>query len=360
MKHRHFEEFRPVCPVCREWEPRTASRLRIASVVREAGESVIEGTLHCSNPACLREYPIIDGIPIIVPSIRTYVSDNLLSILCRMDLGEPSESLLSDCCGQGSSFDTIRQHLSFYTWDHYGELDPEEACREPRPGAIGRLLREGLGILGPRLPGVVLDMGCSVGGSTFALAEATNELVLGVDLNFSMLRTASDVLHRGIVRYPRREVGVVYVRREFPVDFKNREAVDFWACDASALPLEDGLSSLSVSLNLIDSIRSPVDHLRTLARTLAPGGKALIGSPYDWSTSATAIENWLGGHSQRGPHAGASEPALRSLLTQGMHPWSVRGLSVIAEIERLPWQVRLHDRSTMIYQVHLVVVESRR
>ncbi len=320
---------------------------------------MLEGSLNCTNPACLREYPIIDGIPIIVPMIRSYISENVLPILWRTDLAPSSESMLGDCCGQSSAFDTIRQQLSSYTWDHYGELDPEEVPREPGPGATARVLAKSLQAMGPKPTGPVLDLGCSVGGSTFVLAEATNELVLGVDLNFSMLRIAAEVLRTGIVRYDRRRVGLVYDRREFPVSFKNREAVDFWACDATSLPLEDSLLSLTVSLNLLDSIHSPVDHLRTVARTLAPGGKTLIASPYDWSTSATPLEGWLGGHSQRGPLEGASEPVLRSLLTGGMHPLSPRGLSLIAELDGLPWHVRLHERSTMMYQVHLVIAESR-
>jgi SAM-dependent methyltransferase/uncharacterized protein YbaR (Trm112 family) len=358
VKYRHFEAFRPVCPVCCDSENRAAFRLRIASVLRAQGESVLEGALHCTNPACLREYPIIDGIPVIVPAIRSYVSENILPILCRTDLSESSESLLGDCCGPGSAFDTIRQQISSYAWDHYGWLDPAETCRQPGPGATARLLARGLESIGTWTSGPVLDMGCSVGGSTFALAEAANELVLGVDLNFSMLRIAAAVLHHEVVRYARRRVGVVYDRREFPAAVKNRDAVDFWACDASALPMEDGLLSLSVSLNLLDSIRSPVDHLRTLARTLAPGGKALIASPYDWSTLVTELECWLGGHSQRGPTAGASEPVIRALLSEGSHPGSIHGLSLIAELDGLPWHVRLHDRSTMTYLVHLVAVES--
>ena len=358
MKYRHFEAFRPVCPVCRDSESQTSSRLRIASVLRSQGDSVLEGTLHCTNPACLREYPIIDGIPIIVPAIRAYVSDSMLAILSRTDLTEPTESLLGDCSGPGSTFDTIRQQISSYAWDHYGSLDPAETCLEPGPGGTARLLASGLQVLGKRIPGPVLDLGCSVGGSTFALAGATGELVLGVDLNFSMLKLAAEVLQQEVVRYPRRRVGMVYDRREFPAVFKHRDAVDFWACDACALPLEDGLLGLSVSLNLLDSVRSPVDHLQTLARTLAPGGKALIGCPYDWLTLVTELESWLGGHSQRGPTQGAPEPVLRTLLSGSGHPGSIPGVSMIGERDGQPWHVRLHDRSTVSYQVHMVAVQS--
>jgi hypothetical protein len=47
------------------------------------------------------------------------------------------------------------------------------------------------------------------------------------------------------------------------------------------------------------------------------------------------------------------------LLSDDAHPGSIHGLSLIAELDGLPWQVRLHDRSTMAYQIHLVVAQSR-
>jgi hypothetical protein len=82
--------------------------------------AVIEGVLVCSNRECMGEYPIIDGVPIIVSDLRTYVSQNIMPILSRSDLSETMETLLGDCCGPGSAFDSHRQHVSTYAFDHYG------------------------------------------------------------------------------------------------------------------------------------------------------------------------------------------------------------------------------------------------
>ena len=92
--------------------------------------------------------------------------------------------------------------------------------------------------------------------------------------------------------------------------------------------------------------------------TLQPGGRAMLCTPYDWSTSATPLEGWIGGHSQRGPEGGAADVALRSLLTPGAHPASLGTLRLVAEAAALPWTVRVHERSTMLYGVHLVVAEA--
>jgi len=178
--------------------------------------------------------------------------------------------------------------------------------------------------------------------------------VLGVDLNFSMLRLAAGVLHRGVVQYPRRRVGMVYEQRRFPVEFKNMEHVDFWACDATVLPFPGGTFSTAVNLNLLDCAYAPLDLLRSLRRVLKKGGRLLLTTPYDWSSAATPPEHWMGGHSPRSAGGGDSGAVLRSLLTPGAHAGSIEGLRLTAELEDIAWHVRLHDRSVATYKLHLL------
>ncbi|HWM91299.1 MAG TPA: methyltransferase domain-containing protein [Thermoanaerobaculia bacterium] len=341
MRRGHLEALRPVCPVCRN------APLAVAIAAREEGDDLREGILVCTGPECLREYPVIDGIPILVSNIRAWTAASLLQVTGRDDLSPEIESLLGDASGPGSSYDTSRQHLSAYAWDHYGDLDPEE---DGSPGSVRRLLDRALGLAGEIPDGPVLDVGCSVGRTSFTLAKRLDRTVVGIDLNFGMLRIASRVLREGRVRYDRRRVGMVYDRRDFAADLPGREQTDVWCCDATVLPFADGTFALAASLNVLDCVASPMESLSELARVLAPGGKALLATPYDWSSGATAVEGWLGGHSQRGPHRGASEPVLRALLP----------LEILAEEPALPWRVRLHDRSAVEYAVHLLVLQSRR
>ncbi len=356
MRRRHLEGLAPICPVCHTREGREAP-LVIGAVAREAEQHIIEGVLHCSHAECQREFPILDGIPVIVADLRRYVSDNVLAMVGRRDMTELTESLLGDCCGPGSTFDQMRQQLSFYSWDHYGDLDPLESVADPRPGSMLRCLDVGRRLAQPIPSGPVLDVGCSVGRGTFALAEQSSELVLGIDLNFAMLRLAAEVLRTGTVRYPRRRVGVVYDGRQFPAHFTNADNVDFWACDATALPFPDKRFSLAVSMNVLDCVASPIGLLNSIARVLNPDGKGLLTCPYDWSPAATPLESWLGGHSQRSPSVGASEAVLHALLAPNAASAPVAGLELIAEQSHVPWHVRLHDRSTMNYLVHLIVTQ---
>jgi SAM-dependent methyltransferase/uncharacterized protein YbaR (Trm112 family) len=333
VRRGHFAALAPVCPVCRN------APLTIASALREHGDDVIEGILSCTNGQCLREYPIVDGIPVIVAAIRTWLASHPLQVLLREDLSPELESLLGDALGPGSQFDSIRQHTGMYAADHYGH------------GAAASLLTHALGLAGDGIDGPAIDTGCSVGGTTFTLAAETRRMTLGVDLNFAMLRIASRALREGVVRYPLRRVGVVYERQELPFDPLSKELVDFWCCDVAALPVAAATFALAASLNVLDCVPSPHETLTELTRVLRPRGQAVLATPYDWSPNATPIEQWLGGHSQRGPHRGASEPVLRTLLGPE--------LEVVAEEEALPWQVRVHDRSTMRYDVHLVVAAKR-
>src|SRR5438445_9630905 len=142
----------------------------------------MEGILHCSHPDCMREYPIVDGIPLLIGDLRAYVGNSLLALMSRNDLSPALEGIIGDCCGPGSVFDTTRNYLSSYAWDHYGEFDPQESGDGPRPGCVVRVLDRMASAAGP-VAAPVLDLGCSVGRSSFALADKQPDLVLGIDLN---------------------------------------------------------------------------------------------------------------------------------------------------------------------------------
>jgi SAM-dependent methyltransferase len=266
--------------------------------------------------------------------------------------------MLGDCCGPDCWYETVRQQLSSYSWGHYGDLDPRETKHPPLPGSVMRVLEAARGVGLRTLSGPAIDVGCSVGRTAFELAAESDDLVLGVDVHVAMLRLAHRVLRRGIVTYPRKRVGLVYDRREFSARFEHHENVDFWACDATELPFSDGTFAAAVNLNVLDSVRSPVDLITNVARLMRPGGRVLFSSPYDWSCVVTPLESWLGGHSQRGPHHGSAEPILRALLTPGAHPQSVKQLRIVAERDDVPWTVRIHERSTVSYKLHVIVAEA--
>lgn len=347
MRPELFDQFRPACPGSLMRTGR-AEGIRLAATINRRDGHVTAGILHGGDGDTVQEYPVVDGAPLLIGDIRSYLNDHQSHILLRDDLAAEIESVIGDGIGGGSLFDLTRQHLGAYAWDHYAGLDPAETSERPRPGAVLRCLEAGLAMVGNLPDGPVLDAGCSVGRAVFRLAERYRRPTLGIDLNFSMIRLAQSILLNGSVIYPRRRTGLVYERRQFDVALPGADNADFWVADASLPPFEDATFALIVSLNALDSVASPADLVAGLSRVAKPGGWLLMATPYDWSPAVTRTENWIGGHSQRAPDHGSGEARLRGLLED--HGWAISG-----EIQRQPWATRQHDRSYTEYAVHLIV-----
>lgn len=374
MRWSHLDTFRPICPVC--WYSRgERAPLVVGLELQRQDQGLHHGILHCTNPACLCEFPVIDGLPILPPGPRSYLAENLLALLARQDLPAELESLLGDCSGPGSPFVTQRQQLSCYAWDHYGDVSipcldaaalgplssfpppPKEARNTNTSGALLRLFEHLQPDLADLPPGPILEVGCSVGRLTFALTERYQRLTLGLDLNAEMLRLAQQLLQHGEAVFPLRRVGLVHDQMRITFPASRKELVDFWLADGLALPLPDRTFAAVVCVNVLDCVSAPYRLLQELTRVLAPAGRLVLAAPYDWSISATPVEGWLGGHSQRGPHGGASETLLRALLTPGCYRQSLPDLTIVRETLHFPWQVRLHERSVMIYDLHIIVAQ---
>jgi hypothetical protein len=158
----------------------------------------------------------------------------------------------------------------------------------------------------------------------------------------------------GEATFGRRRVGLVYDRAtvRLPED-ADPSRLDFWALDAMALPFRAGVFRLATAINLVDSIAGPTEAVVEAARVLGAGGGAVFATPHDWTQNAAEPARWMGGHSQRGPLAGAAEPVLTATLRQ-------HGLEPVVERSGLPWRLRLHDRAEMHYDLHLVACRRAR
>lgn len=354
MKKRHFDALKPICPRCSRTinadYPLVADRIEAST-----DDEIIEGSLVCSNAACRQEYPIIDGIPVLVPDVRSWVQGHQWDMMARRDLAMGSESLIGDCLDPGSPFNISRQHTSIYAADHYGGDTDRNGAK-----SVMALVDAGLGQLtgpSPPAPGPILDLGCSVGGTSLHLAgHAGGHPVLGVDLSWGMLRIGRDALTDGRITYSLREIGLVYRRITRSVDTTDAALVDFWIADALALPFQPETFSLVVAMNVLDCVASPIQALGAIDGVLTRDGHCILATPFDWSASATPIEGWIGGHSQRGPDGGAPEKRLQALLADGASP--LPGLRLARQsVETRPWQVRLHDRCTMEYATDVYVLK---
>ncbi|MCI0507402.1 MAG: methyltransferase domain-containing protein, partial [Gammaproteobacteria bacterium] len=344
MRIAHFETLKPVCPRCKAGNQIIAP-LVINNVAHQVDDIIIDGNLMCSNQQCRLEYPIIDGIPVIVNNLRKYLNDNFYHLTVRNDLSEITKSILGDAAGPGAAFNSMRHYLSTYAWDHYGDKAPEnefmDQQQQVKPGSVVSCLNAGLSLFMEKPAAPMLDISCAAGRSTFELAAKFDGQALGIDLNFSLLRIAQNLLQKSTLTFPLKKIGIIYERHRYEVALEKKQKVDFWACDALALPFKDETFGFVSALNVLDTVTSPVNLLQSINSALTRGGGTVLATTYDWSSPAP-VHNWIGGHAQRGSEGGNSEQLLRNLLTPDKHPQAAGKLSLIGEIEHHPWHVRIH------------------
>lgn len=360
MRLTHFEALTPLCPNCRR--AGASHALVLARIEEEQDEDVRSGILQCEG--CGSEYPILDGLPVIVPDLRRYIQDSLFYLLARSDLSGDVEGLLGDAAGPGTGLDAIRQHTSSYAWDHWGDRDPrraEDVCPgNAAPGSIAGLTEAGLSLAGDLAQGPILDVGCGGGRSLATLAERTGRMSLGIDVSVPLARFSRRAVVDGLVAYGLRRIGLVYEPRRFEpkLDPQVSALCDVWICDVLALPFTDQRFAMTAGFNVVDCLADPVGGLREIDRVTRDGGSAMIATPFDWSAAVTPVEAWLGGHSGRGLHKGSGAEVLDLILSDG--PQAVGGLRRRKPALDIEWHVRLHDRSCMTYLARLVLAEKAR
>ncbi|RVU16924.1 methyltransferase domain-containing protein [Methylobacterium oryzihabitans] len=335
MRRRHFEALRPVCPACRR------AFLALEPGAEGADDAIRSGVLGCD--ACGGRVPILAGVPVLVPDLAGWLSAHLPLVLESDIDAAAAEAVVAAAMGPDSAFAIARQQQSSYAHDHYGDLFAEDAASAP--GGVRRCQDEALRRLGPR-PGPVLDIGCAVGRTSFDLAAAGDGPVLGIDLNWPLLRIGRGVLDRGLVRYPLRRLGNRYDRREARFAPPGAGRVDFWVADALALPFADDTFGLVTAFNVLDCVPDPGRLVAEIGRVAAPGAGIALATPLDWASHATPASAWLDS-----PDAFEAMVARTSREAPGAKP-----LMPAAPALDLPWAVRLHDNATVTYRTRLLTL----
>lgn len=287
-----------ICPACLpEEHPLQPVGLQVQQ------QDVISGQLACK--ICNRNYPIRKGVAFMSEASQT----------------------------QGfspSKYETAPV-LSSYLWSHYGDLlqDPDASDAYHQWAAL----------LAPK-EGLAIDIGAAVGRFSFELARKCDQ-VIGVDNSYAFVKTARDLLLTGKAKVTLALEGVltreiiITLPKEWP-----RENVDFIVGDALALPFRQHSFATLASLNLIDKIPKPLQHLTELNR-IAKNDQAqlLFSDPFSWSTEVAAEQDWLGGTSE-GRHAGRGMDNLITLLQD--HGNHLKPAWNIDQQGQVWWKIRTH------------------
>lgn len=146
--------------------------------------------------------------------------------------------------------------------------------------------------------GRALDLGCSVGRSSFELARHCEE-VIGIDYSNAFIDAAQRLAADGAHPATRLDEGSVTTELTVRVDASiDRSRVRFEQGDAQNIRDDIGQFDLVIACNLICRLPEPMRLLKRLPELIKPGGQLFITTPFTWLEEYTPSENWLGDGAQ--------------------------------------------------------------
>ncbi len=144
-----------------------------------------------------------------------------------------------------------------------------------------------------------LDLGCSVGRSTFELAHEFDE-VIGIDFSANFINVGAKLKAYDSLIYKVKKEGEIFEEKSVSLDslgleeIKNK--VTFMQGDACNLKdIYSGFDLIFCS-NLIDRLYYPQKFLNDIPSRINDNGLLVLLSPYTWLEDYTPKENWLGGY----------------------------------------------------------------
>jgi putative 4-mercaptohistidine N1-methyltranferase len=195
------------------------------------------------------------------------------------------------------SDELLQQYLVF----HYARPQEQFPYRFGAADALGfpaRCALEGPDLTKLPVGARALDLGCSVGRSSFELARHCSE-VIGVDYSQAFIdaaqRLASDGQHPATRLDEGSGTTELFVQVDGSID---RSRVHFEQGDAQAIRADIGQFDLVIACNLICRLSQPMRLLRRLPDLLKPGGQLFLTTPFTWLEAYTPSQNWLGDGAQ--------------------------------------------------------------
>lgn len=356
-----------ICPACRRLSERGRElyTLSLEQTLRQSPAppgnpplvpEIEEGILRCANPACGERYPIVCGIPILLPPRARVDAGASLGglavgqLAALASLSPETAALLALSGPDDAPLPRLLEHLSIYLDAHWGDCatPPSDGPAGSTAGFGGRELFAALAERAEAPVGRAIELGCSVGRGLCELRRGA-ELVVGVDLHLGALCAARRLLQDGALPYARRIIGRHYAPATIaPAALPPSQSVVLLCGDALDPPLVPQDFERVVACNLLDSVPSPPGLLSVLDGLCRPGGELIIASPYSWQSGVVQEDARLGG----------ADPAaeLRRILTSG-GAGLLTGLEAAYAIEadrELAWELRRDARSAHTYIVHLL------
>jgi SAM-dependent methyltransferase len=263
-----------VCPDCLPGE----HLLKLEEVEKKHGDDILEAALRC--PRCGQNHPIAEGIAMVLPQAS------------RMLAVQPT--------GYNS-----REMLSSYLWSHFCDM-----MKDPRATDAYQVWSS---YFRPST-GTALDIGCSVGRISLELTR-THRRVVGVDTSRTFIQAARTLATQGCLSFDLMVEGHLSAPRTVTWDPGwHRDQVEFLVADAMALPFRADAFQTTTTINVLEKVPSPLDHLKEINRVTAPSDAMVVFSdPFSWDEKFSPPGAWLGG-TDRGPYAGRGPEVVAGIL----------------------------------------------
>ena len=190
-----------------------------------------------------------------------------------------------------------------------------------------------------------LDLGCTVGRSSFELCRQFGEVV-ALDPSERFIRTARYLQAEGCLSYRRAdegEIGTPLVARIDPAI--DRRRVTFGVADPDRLPAVPGPFDCVLAANLLERCRDPQALLDRCFDLVSAGGVLVLTSTYAWADGPAPTSNWLGGFCSNGAEVYGAR-TVRAVLSSGFTPCSEG---------EMPLLVREHARGYRWMVAHAMV-----
>ena len=138
-----------------------------------------------------------------------------------------------------------------------------------------------------------LDLGCSVGRSSFELTKYFNS-VTGIDYSQAFINAANEIKDNKSISFKIQIEANHYqeLTVEQPIDTDSSK-LKFLQGDAQNISAEHFDNDLVIACNLLCRLNEPKKFLSTLSKLVKKGGMLVLVSPYSWLTEFTSPTNWL-------------------------------------------------------------------
>jgi len=288
-------------------------RLSLESFL-ELKDECIEGFLSCEN--CTSKYPIIQGVPVLMESFHEYARQRILSF-GKWIVNSKSPQLKSFLRSEGVKIGNPTYNDRYeensilyksYLKAHYGYSSNDKLLsllkKEIKPDHIYKMLANN----SLNLNGIGLDIGCSIGSSTFELSKKLS-YVFGIDLSFSFILEARKRMQN-----------------------KKSRNMEFIVADATNLPFRSKFLQIVVALNVID--RMDFNKLiLSINSCIKKYGKLILVDPYHFVDNNGKEE--------------FDSVRIRKKLEKF-------GYEIKNKESYIPWIIKMNERSYLFYFVDFV------